>query len=53
MTADPPGLAEPGTDEPDPVYTAVEEWVIDYFLPMFRRAANLARRVATRATQRN
>jgi Domain of unknown function (DUF4913) len=22
---------------PDPVYPAVEDWVIDYFLPMFRR----------------
>jgi hypothetical protein len=22
---------------PDPVYTLVEDWVIDYFLPMFRR----------------
>ena len=26
-----------GADGPEPVYTAVEDWVIDYFLPMFRR----------------
>jgi hypothetical protein len=25
------------TQPPEPVYTAVEDWVIDYFLPMFRR----------------
>ena len=24
-------------EAPEPVYTAVEDWVIDYFLPMFRR----------------
>ena len=24
-------------DVPEPVYTAVEDWVTDYFLPMFRR----------------
>lgn len=24
-------------DGPEPVYMAVEDWVIDYFLPMFRR----------------
>jgi Domain of unknown function (DUF4913) len=30
---------EPADDAeaPEPVYTAVEDWVIDYFLPMFRR----------------
>jgi hypothetical protein len=26
-----------GAEAPEPVYTAVEDWVIDYFLPMFRR----------------
>jgi hypothetical protein len=41
------GAANPGdgthaagstvTQAPDPVYTLVEDWVIDYFLPMFRR----------------
>ena len=41
------GAANPGdgtrkagstvTQPPDPVYTLVEDWVIDYFLPMFRR----------------
>jgi Domain of unknown function (DUF4913) len=25
------------TQPPEPVYTVVEDWVIDYFLPMFRR----------------
>ena len=25
------------TPPPEPVYTVVEDWVIDYFLPMFRR----------------
>jgi hypothetical protein len=25
-------------DGPEPVYLAVEDWVTDYFLPMFRRA---------------
>ena len=25
------------TQSPEPVYTVVEDWVIDYFLPMFRR----------------
>ena len=30
-----PGHA--GTDVPEPVYTAVEDWVTGYFLPMFRR----------------
>lgn len=32
--------AEPGAESreaPEPVYTAVEDWVLDYFLPMFRR----------------
>jgi hypothetical protein len=34
------GPALAGTDAedtPEPVYLAVEDWVIDYFLPMFRR----------------
>ena len=45
--AEPPGDAAPrarltadrqdGHQPPEPVYTAVEDWVIDYFLPMFRR----------------
>ena len=26
-----------GAETPEPVYLAVEDWVIDYFLPMFRR----------------
>ncbi len=26
-----------GAGPPEPVYNAVEDWVIDYFLPMFRR----------------
>ena len=26
-----------GDEAPEPVYNAVEDWVIDYFLPMFRR----------------
>ena len=26
-----------GAEPPEPVYNAVEDWVIDYFLPMFRR----------------
>jgi Domain of unknown function (DUF4913) len=30
-----PGNAAPGA--PEPVYTAVEDWVTGYFLPMFRR----------------
>jgi hypothetical protein len=29
--------ATDGQAAPEPVYTAVEDWVIDYFLPMFRR----------------
>ena len=35
--ADPglPGLTEP--QSPEPVYLALEDWVLDYFLPMFRR----------------
>jgi hypothetical protein len=39
-----PGAAETVTsdgvaaDVPEPVYTAVEDWVTGYFLPMFRRA---------------
>jgi hypothetical protein len=32
------GGGEPGGGGPEPVYLAVEDWVIDYFLPMFRRA---------------
>jgi hypothetical protein len=27
----------PAADPPEPVYTAVEDWVGEYFLPMFRR----------------
>lgn len=27
----------PGGDVPEPVYTQLEDWLIDYFLPMFRR----------------
>ena len=30
-----PGLTEP--QSPEPVYLALEDWVLDYFLPMFRR----------------
>ncbi len=26
-----------GADAPEPVYSALEDWLIDYFLPMFRR----------------
>jgi Domain of unknown function (DUF4913) len=26
-----------GTGVPEPVYTALEDWLADYFLPMFRR----------------
>jgi Domain of unknown function (DUF4913) len=26
-----------GAEVPEPVYTALEDWLIDYFLPMFRR----------------
>ena len=42
MTTDnSPAAAAPdgagGAEAPEPVYTAVEDWVIDYFLPMFRR----------------
>jgi len=33
----PPASATDGQVPPEPVYTAVEDWVIDYFLPMFRR----------------
>ncbi len=32
-----PADAANGSETPEPVYTAVEDWVIDYFLPMFRR----------------
>ncbi len=39
-----PGDEDPGietetadTDEPEPVYTALEDWLTGYFLPMFRR----------------
>jgi len=28
---------DPVTEIPEPVYTALEDWVTDYFLPMFRR----------------
>lgn len=31
-----PGAAA-GAQAPEPVYTELEDWVIDYFLPMFRR----------------
>jgi len=34
LPADGPG---DGDQTPEPVYLAVEDWVIDYFLPMFRR----------------
>jgi hypothetical protein len=34
--ADTPADAD-SAEAPEPVYTAVEDWVIDYFLPMFRR----------------
>ena len=27
----------PGAEVPEPVYTQLEDWLIDYFLPMFRR----------------
>jgi Domain of unknown function (DUF4913) len=42
MTADDsPAASTPdgagGAEVPEPVYNAVEDWVIDYFLPMFRR----------------
>ena len=39
MPDDVPALpAAPADAEgPEPVYNAVEDWVIDYFLPMFRR----------------
>lgn len=42
MTTDnSPAAAAPAdadsAEAPGPVYTAVEDWVIDYFLPMFRR----------------
>jgi Domain of unknown function (DUF4913) len=30
-----PGLTE--TQSPEPIYLALEDWVLDYFLPMFRR----------------
>jgi Domain of unknown function (DUF4913) len=36
LIPDPPDPAG-GGEAPEPVYTAVEDWVIDYFLPMFRR----------------
>jgi hypothetical protein len=35
MTTDPAVLTGPAA--PEPAYLAVEDWVIDYFLPMFRR----------------
>ena len=34
LPADGPGDSD---QTPEPVYLAVEDWVIDYFLPMFRR----------------
>lgn len=41
MADNSPAAAAPadahGAEAPEPVYTAVEDWVIDYFLPMFRR----------------
>src|SRR5262249_30334460 len=33
----PPASVTGGQPAPEPVYTAVEDWVLDYFLPMFRR----------------
>jgi Domain of unknown function (DUF4913) len=36
LIPDPPDPAD-RSEAPEPVYTAVEDWVIDYFLPMFRR----------------
>jgi hypothetical protein len=36
LPADPPDT-DSGDDAPEPVYTAVEDWVTDHFLPMFRR----------------
>jgi hypothetical protein len=33
----PPASATDGQPAPEPAYAAVEDWVIDYFLPMFRR----------------
>src|SRR5215470_9129732 len=35
--ADPAAPGADAEDIPEPVYTAVEDWVTDYFLPMFRR----------------
>jgi Domain of unknown function (DUF4913) len=31
-------LEVPASAAPEPVYTAVEDWLTEYFLPMFRRA---------------
>jgi Domain of unknown function (DUF4913) len=36
LVPDPPDTAS-GTETPEPVHTAVEDWVTDHFLPMFRR----------------
>jgi hypothetical protein len=35
MAVGPDGAGD--TEAPEPAYSAVEDWVIDYFLPMFRR----------------
>jgi hypothetical protein len=35
---DPPGLPDGGEEGPEPAYLAVEDWVLDHFLPTFRRS---------------
>jgi hypothetical protein len=38
MTASaPPDVGPDGTSAPEPVYACAEDWVTDYFVPMFRR----------------
>jgi hypothetical protein len=32
-----PSAAPPAGDAPEPVYTSLEDWVTDHFLPIFRR----------------
>jgi hypothetical protein len=32
-----PAQESPGEEKPRPVYSSVEEWVTDYFVPMYRR----------------
>ena len=32
-----PEARKPRPEPPKPVYTSVEDWVLDYFVPMFRR----------------